>query len=200
MKFEPFNAQYVRQLADGDPTASDHFAEYFGKLLFLKLRVRLRSVELIKDIRQETLARVLEVVRQGSGVNCPERFGPFVNGVCENVIREYCRWEGRAEPWEDHMEEPVDPKADLDAALLSADMRRSIDRVFAHLPEKDRKVLKAIFLDEIDKAEVCRLFQVNPDYLRVLIHRAKEQYRRVYFQLAAENGVEYVSPVNPGKG
>jgi RNA polymerase sigma-70 factor (ECF subfamily) len=67
---------------------ASHFASYFGDLLYLKLRVRLRSIELIEDICQETLTRVLEILREGPGVERPERFGAFVNGVCNNVMRE----------------------------------------------------------------------------------------------------------------
>jgi DNA-directed RNA polymerase specialized sigma24 family protein len=58
------------------------------------------------------------------------------------------------------------------------------------LSEKDRRILQAIYLDETDKDEVCRLFQVDPGYLRVLLHRAKVQFRKVY------RGGNGPSPVN----
>jgi RNA polymerase sigma-70 factor (ECF subfamily) len=37
--------------------------------------------------------------------------------------------------------------------------------------------LKAVFLEDADKSEVCRRFDVNRDYLRVLVHRAKIRFR-----------------------
>jgi RNA polymerase sigma-70 factor, ECF subfamily len=191
LTFESFNEEYVRRLTDGDSGAGEHFASYFGNLLFMKLRVRLRSTELIEDVRQETLTRVLVVLRQGAGVDRPERFGAFVNGVCNNVVRELCRLDGREEPWDESMEEPTDPTVDLDAELVNADSKREIARVFAELPEKDRRILQAIYLDEIDKAEVCRLFQVDAGYLRVLLHRAKAQFRDAYCR-----GREGPPPVN----
>jgi RNA polymerase sigma-70 factor (ECF subfamily) len=180
LTFESFNEDYVRRLTDGDSGAGDHFASYFGNLLFLKLRVRLRSLQLIEDVRQETLTRVLVILRQGAGVERPERFGAFVNGVCNNVMRELCRLDGREEPWDENKEEPIDPTVDLNAQLVNADMKREIKQVFAALPEKDRRVLQAIYLDEIDKAEVCRMFQVDAGYLRVLVYRAKVQFRDAY--------------------
>ena len=182
MKFESFNEEYVRRLTAGDSGAGEHFASYFGNLLFLKLRMRLRSIELIEDVRQETLTRVLLVLRQGDGVECPERFGAFVNGVCNNVVRELCRAEGREEPWDDGMEEPIDPTVDLDAGLINDDAKRVIARIFAEMPEKDRRILQAIFLDEIEKTEICRLFGVDNGYLRVLQHRAKAQFREAYYR------------------
>jgi RNA polymerase sigma-70 factor (ECF subfamily) len=180
LRFESFNEEYVRRLTDGDSGAGDHFASYFGNLLFLKLRVRLRSAELIDDIRQETLMRVLVILREGRGVKRPERFGAFVNGVCDNVAREFCRLDWREESWDVNMEDPTDPTVDLDANLVNADSKREIEQAFAVLPEKDRRVLQAIYLDEIDKDEVCRQFQVDPGYLRVLVHRAKVQFRKAY--------------------
>jgi RNA polymerase sigma factor (sigma-70 family) len=180
LKFESFNEDYVRRLTAGDSGAGAHFAAYFGSVLYLKLRVRLRNLELIEDIRQETLLRVLVILREGEGVERPERFGAFVNGVCTNVARELCRAEGRAEPWDESIAEPIDPTVDLDAELVNADQKREIKRIFAVLQEKDRKILQALFLDEIDKAEVCRMFQVDASYLRVLVYRAKVQFRNAY--------------------
>jgi len=178
--FESFNEDYLRRLTDGDSGAGDHFAAYFGNLLFLKLRVRVRSAELIDDIRQETLTRVLVILREGPGVQRPERFGAFVNGVCNNVVRELCRLDGREEPWSENMEDPPDPAVDLDANLVNADSKREIAQAFAALAEKDRRILQAIYLDEIDKAEVCRQFHIRAGYLRVLLHRAKVQFRKTY--------------------
>jgi RNA polymerase sigma-70 factor (ECF subfamily) len=180
LTFESFNAEYVRRLTDGDSDACEHFASYFGNVLFLKLRVRLRSVHLIEDVRQETLVRVLVILREGEGVKCPERFGAFVNGVCENVMKEFCRSDSRNKPWDESVEEPIDPTVDLDAELVNAGLKREIERILRGLPEKDRRILQAIFLDEMDKADVCRMFGVDSGYLRVLIHRAKAQFRKAY--------------------
>lgn len=180
MTFESFNEEYLRRLADGDSGAGDHFAAYFGSLLFLKLRVRVRSAELIDDIRQETLTRVLVILRQGQGVQRPDRFGAFVNGVCNNVVRELCRLDGREEPWSEKMEDPPDSAVDLNANLVNADSKREIAQAFAALAERDRRILQSIYLDEIDKAEVCRQFHVDAGYLRVLLHRAKVQFRKAY--------------------
>ena len=47
----------------------------------------------------------------------------------------------------------------------------------ALLASVDRQILRLIFLEERDKDEVCRIFQVNRNYLRVLLHRAKNRFR-----------------------
>ena len=49
--------------------------------------------------------------------------------------------------------------------------------ILEELPEKDRRILRAIFLEDADKCDVCQRFDVNRDYLRVLVHRAKIRFR-----------------------
>jgi RNA polymerase sigma-70 factor (ECF subfamily) len=198
LTFESFSEDYVRRLADGDSDASDHFASYFGAVLLLKLRVRLRCPQAIEDVRQETLLRVLAVLRQGRGVQRPERFGAFVNGVCDNVIHELGRRGGNDESWEDHKWEPIGPTTESpDAGLMRADLRREVAHILAQLPEKERKILQAIYLDEIEKTEICRLFQVNADYLRVLVHRARVQFRQAYCDCRRKGPRGVPLPFNP---
>src|SRR3981189_198840 len=95
-QFHSFDRDYVNRLASGDAVVEHHFGSYFGDLLLVKLRVRIRSPQLIEDIRQETLLRVLRIVRM-KGVEHPERFGAFVSGVCSNVMMELLRGEMRHE-------------------------------------------------------------------------------------------------------
>jgi RNA polymerase sigma-70 factor (ECF subfamily) len=177
LNLETFNEEYVRQLTDGESGAGDHFAVYFSNVLELKLRVRLRSPDLVDDIRQETLLRVLTILREGEGVRRPERFGAFVVAVCNNVILEHLRAAGRYEQWDEFVEEPVHHE-DHDAGLINADRRKAIEQVLAMVPKKDSDILRAIFLDEIPKTEVCRRFGVDNGYLRVLLHRAKAHFRQ----------------------
>jgi len=48
------------------------------------------------------------------------------------------------------------------------------------LPPKQRDLLYMIFIQEKDKDEVCRLMNVDREYLRVLLHRAKDCFRSSY--------------------
>jgi RNA polymerase sigma-70 factor (ECF subfamily) len=49
--------------------------------------------------------------------------------------------------------------------------------------ERDRDLLRAIFLEEKEKEEICREFGVDREYLRVLLHRAKERFRLSFQQV-----------------
>jgi len=180
MTFQSFDADYIKRLTDGDALVEDHFAAYFTKMLVLKLRSRLRSPELIEDIRQETLLRVLQILRNKGGVEHPERFGAFVNAVSNNVLMEFCRTETRHDPMDEHAREPEDTTVDMDADLITLDTKRQVRQILDELPARDRRLLAAVYLQENDKSEICRRQKVDPDYLRVLLHRAKGRFRKAY--------------------
>jgi RNA polymerase sigma-70 factor (ECF subfamily) len=177
--FTSFDREYIRRLTEGDPLISDHFCAYFGELIGLKLRARLRSADLLEDIKQETLLRVLKALRHGAGVEYPERFGAYVSAVCNNVMMEFLRNQGRHETL-DGTAGPQDHSIDLDAPLISAERKRRVEIVLAELPEKDREILRMLFLEEQPREVVCRRFRVDAEYLRVLVHRAKGRFRNVF--------------------
>jgi RNA polymerase sigma-70 factor (ECF subfamily) len=60
-----------------------------------------------------------------------------------------------------------------------------VQRVLAKLPAKDQKILRAVFFEQRDKNEVCMELGVSREYLRVLLHRAKQQFMAEYMQLDA---------------
>ena len=144
----------------------------------MKLRTRIRSQQLIEDIRQETLLRVLRIVLN-AGVEHPERFGPFVCGVCNNVMMELVRGEMRHEGLASEFE-PADDRVDLEKPLVTQQRRQQVDSILEELPERDRELLRMFLLEERDKSEICKRFRVREDYLRVLLHRAKLRFRSMH--------------------
>jgi RNA polymerase sigma-70 factor (ECF subfamily) len=177
-QFHSFDQDYLRRLASGDAVVEHHFSSYFGDLLLMKLRTRIRSQQLIEDIRQETLLRVLRIVLN-AGVEHPERFGPFVCGVCNNVMMELVRGEMRHEGLASEFE-PADDRVDLEKPLVTQQRRQQVDSILEELPERDRELLRMFLLEERDKSEICKRFKVREDYLRVLLHRAKLRFRSMH--------------------
>lgn len=181
MQRQSFDAEYVRRLAHSDPETERDFVAYFGELLAIKLRSRLRAPEQIQDVIQETFLRVLKTLRQ-SGIESPEALGSFVNSVCTNVLFELYRAQSRmADPVEDR----ESGETPADTAMADEEVRTQVRSVLSELPEKDRKILRWLFFDERDKSEVCRTLQVDREYLRVLVHRAKQRFRTDYLRRVA---------------
>jgi RNA polymerase sigma-70 factor (ECF subfamily) len=180
LDFREFDEAYLERLCRGDPEVEQHFTSYFGQLVLIKLRHRLRSADAIEDVRQETFLRVFRIIRSGPGVRHPERLGALVNSVCNHVFLEACR-SRRYEELPDDLG-LASASADAVQGLISEEQRREVQRVLDELPERDRRLLRAVFLEEADRDAVCAEFQVDRDYLRVLLHRAKESFRARFSQ------------------
>lgn len=176
MELYSFDEGYVQRLRNDDPETQRHFVKYFSELLLIKLRSRQLPKDVIDDLRQETFVRVLAILKRERGLENPERLGPFVNSVCNNVLLEQYRTKARTGSLEDEAE-PQDKSVDLDRQLISDEAKRTVDQVLSGMAERDRRVLKAIFLQEEQKDKVCADFGVDRDYLRVLLHRAKLQFK-----------------------
>jgi len=75
---EPFNIDksYVDRLRDGEPPTEQHFVTYFGQLLGIMLRARYLPQEKVHDVRQETLTRVIAILRREGGAATPSGLTP----------------------------------------------------------------------------------------------------------------------------
>src|SRR5687767_12568293 len=172
MELFAFDDEYVRRLRQGDREIEEHFEAYFRELLLIKLRRRLARPDAIEDVRQEVLLRVvakLDDLRDG------RKLGAFVNSFCEHVLRERYRDDAKALRT-DHVPEPT-PAPDVERDLVEEETRARVRRVLSRLPERDAEILRALFISDRDKDEICREFGVDRRYLRVLLHRAKEKFR-----------------------
>jgi RNA polymerase sigma-70 factor (ECF subfamily) len=74
----------------------------------------------------------------------------------------------------------IDPKGSVHDAYVSDERKEQVRAVLNEMNEKDRELLKAVFLQEQDKDQVCREFGVNRAYLRVLLHRARGRFRAAF--------------------
>jgi RNA polymerase sigma-70 factor (ECF subfamily) len=176
-----FDDDYVRRLRDSDSWTEEHFSRYFNELLLIKLRSRLRTIEAIDDVRQEVFVRVLRTLRAADGLRDGRKLGAFVNSVCNNVLLEWYRSGKRTDQLDGaQYAEVADSTVAVDEALVTGETRVRVRRVLEQLQPRDADILRALFLEERDKDEICKAFGVDRNYLRVLLHRAKEKFRGSY--------------------
>ena len=180
VEFFAFDKPYVERLRAGDPATERHFVVYFEQLVRMKLRVRMLASDEVEDLRQETLIRVFAALRKQGGVRQPERFGAFVNSICNNVLLEYYRSSAKNKPMDDSRREIPDKVLDLEGMLVTKQSSERVRQIVEEMPARDRELLRAIFLEERDKDDVCQEFKVDRDYLRVLLHRAKDKFKVLY--------------------
>jgi RNA polymerase sigma-70 factor (ECF subfamily) len=182
LEFFTFDASYVEKLRAGDAHIEGHFVNYFSELIRLKLRSRLNSKEAIEDVRQETFMRVLTLLRGKGGLRQPDRLGPFVNSVCNHVLFEHYRSQKRTEVTiDDEVEATIARREPSALSLLEAkDTERVVRQILNQLPERDRRLLQSVLLEERNKDEVCAEVGITREYLRVLLHRAKQSFKSCY--------------------
>jgi len=183
LQFHAFDGPYLERLCSGDFSTEQHFVDYFSELIRLKLRSRVRSPQALEDLRQETFVRVFATLRSPARIRQPERLGAFVNSVCNNVLREHYRASARDTSVED---EDTDNLSDTSGDVLTFLTRKELDEqvhlILEDLSERDRRLLREIFLEERSKDAVCQAFGVDRDYLRVLLHRAKQSFKSLYLK------------------
>ena len=179
-----FDRDYLDRLKSGDPETEEHFTRYFRELLLIKLRSRLRSPAAVEDAIQETFLRVLRAVRQPGGIQSPGGFGSFVNSVCNNVLFELYRSHSRVAPLgDDTGAQIVDPRKGSEESVVLDEERALVRKVLETLPPKERQLLDWLFFEERDKDEICRSLGIDRNYLRVLLHRAKQRFKTEFARL-----------------
>jgi RNA polymerase sigma-70 factor, ECF subfamily len=137
----------------------------------------------LEDLVQETLLRFLRAMRTEK-IRNPESVAAFLSGICNNVVHEYKRrqWKEPTSDAGEFLPEPL-PGAGADMAEL----RQVIAVVMVHLPPRDREILRAFFLEEREKSEICRAMGLSDIQFRVALFRAKEKFREIYRQSLKRN-------------
>jgi RNA polymerase sigma-70 factor (ECF subfamily) len=193
LQFQSFDESYLCRLRSGDYRTQENFSSYFSALIKIKLGSRLKSPEAIEDVRQETFARFFVALRDGKILQ-PDRLGSFVNSICNNVLLEHYRASARNTSLDDE-EEKNFPALNIDmlGALSAREREKKVREILEKLSERDRRLLREVFLEERDKDEVCLDFGVDREYLRVLLHRAKQAFKSSYLKQTGENPPDFAS-------
>jgi RNA polymerase sigma factor (sigma-70 family) len=132
----------------------------------------------VDDIVQETLTRVF-VATRGEKIQNPEALGAFLNGVCRNVISEYRRRNMRDQPMPEVVPEP--PSRGIGETDLF-DLRQAIAEGLDQLSDRDRRVLRAFYLEEKSRGEILKETGLTDENFRVVLCRAKERFRAIYVE------------------
>jgi len=183
MQLVAFDRAYLERLAAGDPETERHFASYFGELLGIKLRARVRSSYLVDEIRQEVFLRAYRLIRRPDGIREPERLGPLVNSICDNVVLEMRRAGDRAPVALAENFDQADEGWDAERGMLSEESAAAVRKILETLPEREQLILRAVYFDERKREEICREHGVDREYLRVLLHRARTAFRDRFMEV-----------------
>ena len=62
---------------------------------------------------------------------------------------------------------------------MAGEERERVRQALRQLPEKEQTLLRWLFFDERSKDDICRELKIDRNYLRVLVHRAKNRFREL---------------------
>lgn len=189
-----FDENYLRALADRREDVERHLVAHFSRPVQCKLRARLRSPELVQDASQETFLRVLSYFRSGKTLDNPASLPGFVHAVCHNIGLEFLRAHTRHPQVPEDAVDPVDTAQDPEDRLVSEERKGIVRRILEDLPEKDRELLRRVFLNEEDKDTVCNELKVSRDYLRVLLYRARLRLKTAWLRSDTGRAIQGARP------
>lgn len=172
-----FETDPDQQIQSGLSRSDEHLAILLARLLNRMLHTKLRCPELIEEVRQETMFRVLVRVRKGQ-VRQPDRLNAFALGVCQRVLYERLRQECRYVMSGNEMREQVDHRPAPDREVSNREQREYVARILALLTSKDRDILRLTFLEGLTRAEACKHLGIDREHFRVMLYRAKARFRK----------------------
>jgi RNA polymerase sigma-70 factor (ECF subfamily) len=180
MEHYPFDDEYVRRLRGGDRVTEDHFFRFFRERLMMKLRHNVRPPIEAEDLCQRVFIIALRKIEKGEGPEDGRKLAAWMHGICSNVIHEFHREQERRHDQldVDRDDVPVDP--DQYERLLQIRLIKLVRETIAALSPKDAQILTAVFLREEDRDAVCKRFNVDRQYLRVLVHRALQHFKEKF--------------------
>jgi RNA polymerase sigma-70 factor (ECF subfamily) len=140
----------------------------------------------VEDARQETFRRVLTTLKERGGLASAESLGAFVNSVCNNVLFECYRAGAKVQQLAEGHDEPDERRPTAESGLMKAEERERVRDALAALPPREQELLRWLFFEERNKDDICRELNVDRNYLRVLLHRAKSKFRDRFLAGATE--------------
>ena len=179
---QSFDAEYVRRLIHSDPETERDFVSYFGELLAIKLRSRLRAPEVDSGCHPGNLSARPEdssPVRHRKP-RSPRLFREF--RLHQRPVRGLPRAIPGGRPGgRPHLRRDFAPTRRWPT-------KRSGPRSAACSPNFLKKIARSsagCFSTSAIRAKCAAHLQVDREYLRVLVHRAKQRFRTDYLRRVA---------------
>jgi RNA polymerase sigma-70 factor (ECF subfamily) len=161
------DAEMVRQAQRGDRNAFAQLVQSHHARLISATRALVRDADAAEDISQDAF---VDAYRQLPTLRQPERFGAWLFGIARHKALNHLRTASREVP-SATVEAPAPPDPPAEPAAL----REKLDR----LPERDREVLAAKYLQDLSYAEIAETLGLTVNAVRVRCCRARQALREL---------------------
>ena len=196
MDFIP-GGELSRRIRAGDVSAESELIRQFEPGLRVLLRRRTGGDHgLLQDLVQETLLVVLRRLR-GAGIEEPQKLAAFAAQTARNLAIASLRKAERQKTDVDSeaTERNADPAGSVLALTEDVEAGMAVRALLRELPQaRDRLMLKLFYLDDHDKANICREMQLSEAAFNQALSRARRRFR----QILEERGFSKRDLLSPG--
>ncbi len=166
-------SELVAQIIAGVAAAEKELIRRFSRGLRFMIQRRVRNPEDARDISQDTLVVVIVKIRAGELKN-PDCLQSFIYGVAQKIIAGHFTRENRhRDRTHELLDEPASTEPGPFERLERMQIATYVNQIISELRvERDRTLLTRYFVDEIDKADLCKELSVGSDHFDKLKNRA----------------------------
>lgn len=158
---------------------SNEFIKQHYAGLYTLLHRHIRDGNIAQEILNEAVATAIAHSRAGR-ISDQTRIAGYVYRVALNLYRNHRR-EYANRPGAHATDEDIDQlpaQRATEQAAMDSSLVRQIASIVASLPTaRDREIVKRFYLDEEDKAEICRSMGLSPLHFDRVIFRARQRLR-----------------------
>jgi RNA polymerase sigma-70 factor, ECF subfamily len=180
----------ARELLSGNPEGFDRFVNHFRAKIFNYTWLMCRDREDAEEVAQDTLLKVFESFDQ---LREPERVRPWIFRIARNA----CLMKRRKSVFAPKQELSLDeflPVAHGDGEhrhieiadwsnlpedqLLRSELKETLERAIAELPDTYRSVMLLRDIEELSTEEAAQILDVSTDVVKTRLHRARLALRQ----------------------
>lgn len=170
----------------------EQWVDQYGDTLYRYALLRVRNPDVAQDLVQETFLAALKSPQTFRNESAPQT---WLIGILKHKIFDHFRKETKTakfqealpmedDPTETHFNESKRWKSPLKSWDLTPEeksedsaLAETVSKCLDHLTESQREIFLLRELDEIESGELCKLFQITPTNLWVILHRIRNQLR-----------------------
>jgi RNA polymerase sigma factor (sigma-70 family) len=154
------------------------------------LRARLGGSPMVDDLVQEALILIIARWRQGEIVDQQQQIA-FAHTTAVHLASNATRTEARrrrlASDYAHSVEAQYEPSPE--DRMQQGQLLEAVRTIVDELPnERDRHVLRAYYLEDLSKVEICALLDLEARHFDRVLHRARVRLREFVSRLADSAG------------
>lgn len=172
--------EVARALMEGQAGAFEEFVEHFRSKIFQYSWMMCGQREDAEEVAQETLLRVFESLDQ---LREPEHVRAWVFRIAKNACLMKRRKSIFAPRQELSLDEIVTDAPDSrrlpETEAIESQMRHSLHRAIAELPDTYRAVVLLRDLEELSTEETAQILDISTDAVKTRLHRGRLALRQM---------------------